>query len=153
MVTRDEDPDPTTPESGTTSGAPARRPILVVDDDPLTLAFVARALRLDGYSVVAASSGREALRALYGGTATPSLLLTDVAMPGMTGIELAARLRADRPGVPIVLMSGDPATREGAERRPDLVRAVLLKPFDVDELLAVVHEIVGGRTEPGRAGG
>jgi CheY-like chemotaxis protein len=64
-------------------------------------------------------------------------------MPGMSGIELAARVAADRPGVPIVLMSGSSSLIDMARDRPELVRGVLRKPFGVHDLIAVVEDTIG----------
>lgn len=123
--------------------ASGRRPILVVDDDAGVLALVIRTLRGRGYAVRGFPSGREALLAIYGPGSVPSLLLTDIDMPGMSGIELAARVAADRPSVPIVLMSGSSSFIDMARDRPELVRGVLRKPFAVDDLLAVIEETIG----------
>lgn len=120
-----------------------RRSILVVDNDPGVVGLVVRTLRGRGYPVRGFPGGREALLAIYGPGSTPSLLLTDIDMPGMTGIELAARVAADRPGVPIVLMSDDPALIDMARDRPELVRGVLRKPFGPDDLLAIVEDTIG----------
>jgi len=138
-------------ESAAASARPAagsdepsgRRPVLVVDDDPGVVALVVRTLRNRGYAVRGFPGGREALLAIYGPGSTPSLLLTDIDMPGMSGIELAARFAADRPGVPIVLMSGSPALIDMARDRPELVRGVLRKPFGPDDLVAVVGDAIG----------
>jgi CheY-like chemotaxis protein len=138
-------------ESAAASARPAshhdepsgRRPILAVDDDAGVLALVVRALRGRGYSVRGFPGGREALLAIYGPGSTPSLLLTDIDMPGMSGIELAARVAADRPGVPIVLMSGSSSLIDMARDRPELVRGVLRKPFGVHDLIAVVEDTIG----------
>ena len=130
------------PESGYDEPS-RRRPILVVDDDAGILALVVRTLRGRGYAVRGFPGGREALLAIYGPGPTPSLLLTDIDMPGMTGIELAARIAADRPGVPIVLMSGNPTLLDMARDRPEIVRGVLRKPFEVDDLVAVVEATAG----------
>jgi len=130
--------------AGTAAAARSRRRlILVVDDDQALLSLAIRSLRSHGHDVRGAASGREALLAIYGGGPSPALLLTDVEMPGMSGIELAARVAADRPGVAIALMSGNPALVETARDRPELVRAVLVKPFTVDELLGLVGRIIG----------
>jgi two-component system cell cycle response regulator CpdR len=130
--------------AGDTAGSGRLRathhPVLVVDDDPLIVALVTRLLRSHGAEVVGAAGGREALRTLYTHVPAPSVLLTDVDMAGMSGIELAARVTADRPAVVVVLMTGDPETRDEARRRPELVHAVLLKPFELDELLDVVDD-------------
>jgi CheY-like chemotaxis protein len=116
--------------------APAR--ILVVDDEPAVRRFVTDALRSSGYEVVAASSGRDALVSVYGESRTPTLLLTDIEMPGMSGVELAARVRADRPGIRVILMTGRETSAARARERAGLVEGVLLKPFGLAELLHAV---------------
>jgi CheY-like chemotaxis protein len=117
---------------------PAR--ILVVDDEPAVRRFVTEALRSSGYDVVGASTGREALAAVYGESRTPTLLLTDIEMPGMSGVELAARIRADRPRIRVILMTGREASAVRARERAGLVEGVLLKPFGLAELLHAVLE-------------
>jgi CheY-like chemotaxis protein len=128
------------PEATTASAEshlePAR--ILVVDDEPAVRRFVTEALRSSGYEVVGASTGREALVAVYGESRTPTLLLTDIEMPGMSGVELAARGRAYRPGFRVILMTGLEASAARARERAGLVEGVLLKPFGLAELLQAV---------------
>ena len=128
-------PDVTSPEDEARV-APAR--ILVVDDEPAVRRFVTDALRSSGYEVVAASSGRDALVSVYGERRTPELLLTDIEMPGMSGVELAARVRADRPGIRVILMTGLETSAALARERAGLVEGVLLKPFGLAELLHAV---------------
>jgi len=113
--------------------------ILVVDDDPVVLKLVARVLRRAGAAVTAVSSGREAIRAIADGEARPSILLSDIDMPGMNGIELAARIRSLRPDVVILLMTGNPDSAAAARAHPDQVVGVLLKPITVEDLLAEVR--------------
>ncbi len=110
--------------------------VLVVDDDPAVLHLVERVLRRAGAEVIAVESGRAALRAVADGVSKPSLLLTAIELPAMTGIELSARVRALRPGIQVVMMTGDPASAEAARDRPDLVGRVLVKPITAGELLA-----------------
>ena len=110
--------------------------VLVVDDDPAVLQLVERVLRRAGAEVIAVENGRAALRAVADGVSKPSLLLTAIELPAMTGIELAARVRALRPGIQVVMMTADPASAEAARDRPDLVGRVLVKPITADELLA-----------------
>jgi CheY-like chemotaxis protein len=123
-----------------------RRPILVVDDEPAVLALVVRALRARGHDVRAAASGRDALLAIHGGGLVPAVLVADVDMPGMSGIELAARVAADRPGVAIVLMSRNPAVLDMARDRPELVRGVVAKPPTADAVVGIVEALID---EPG----
>jgi CheY-like chemotaxis protein len=117
-----------------------RARILVVDDEPGVRRFVVEALRSSGYDVVGAGGGREALTALYAESDSPTLLLTDIEMPGMSGIELAARVRADRPAMRVILMTGREASAARARERAGLVEGVLLKPFGLAELLDAVLE-------------
>jgi len=124
------------PDSRAASTSAAAVAILVVDDDPTVLAMTSRLLRRAGVAVTALPSGRAAVRAIADGLARPTLLLTDIEMPEMSGIELAARVAALRPGVRIVMMTGDQASARAARDHPDLVARVLLKPFTSEELLA-----------------
>jgi CheY-like chemotaxis protein len=107
----------------------------VVDDDAAVLGFVAHVLRGAGAEVTAVTGGREALRAVADGTSKPQVLLTDIDMPVMTGIELAARIAALRPGIRIVMMTGDPASAALARERPEQVAMVLTKPVSIADLL------------------
>jgi CheY-like chemotaxis protein len=79
--------------------------VLVVDDDPLVAAGTAMMLEDLGHSALVATSAEEALRTLDRHPAV-DLVLTDHAMPGVTGLELAERLRAERPGLPVALATG-----------------------------------------------
>src|SRR5688572_33451366 len=87
---------------------PATLIVLVVRDEPVIRAYVARALTLAGMEVAVAATGREALRLVADGQIRPAVVVTDIEMPGMSGIELAARLLALRPAIRIVMMTGDP---------------------------------------------
>jgi len=117
--------------------------VLVVDDESAVRILVQSVLRTMGYEVTTASGGREALRAVYAESATPDLLVADIDMPGMTGIELAARLTVERPTVRVILMTGDAASAARARDRARFVVAVLLKPFTTSELREVVREAIG----------
>jgi len=120
------------------------RGVLVVDDEPAVRNVVQSVLRTAGYEVTSAAGGREALRAIYAASASPALLLTDIDMPGMTGIELAARVIAERPAVLVIFMTGDPeSARRARERAAAFVAAVLLKPFTTTELREVVRATIG----------
>ena len=125
---------------------------LVVDDQPEVRAHVARALTLAGIEVAVAANGRDAFRLVAEDRVRPAVVVTDIEMPGMTGIELAARLLALRPAIRIVMMTTDPDRAEAARRHPSIVDRVLMKPVRVEDLLSAVRpEPVTGRTvEPAR---
>jgi len=114
------------------SAAPEPSPslrVLVVDDDPQVLAPVAEMVRALGHEPVEAASGLDALRRIEEDPSI-SLVLTDHAMPEMTGSQFAEIVRTRRPGLRIVLMTGY------AEEIPQsgTIRAVIRKPFTADML-------------------
>jgi two-component system cell cycle sensor histidine kinase/response regulator CckA len=121
-------------------GAGARTVLVVVDDENIR-GLVQSALRVADYDVLTASDGREALRTVYGQSWTPALLLTDIELPGMGGVELAARLTAERPGMRVLLMTGRPDSVAPALDRA-LVSGVLLKPFTSDEVRSAVGRVL-----------
>jgi len=113
--------------------------VLVVDDEAVIRAYVARALTLAGCEVAVAASGRDALRLLAEGRIRPTVVVTDIEMPGMTGVELAARLLALRPTLRIVMMTGDQARAEAARGHPSIVDVVLVKPMRTEDLVRGVR--------------
>ena len=121
----------------------ARGTVLLVEDDPLVRLVAERVLRRAGWKVRAAESAEAALAHLdrYG---APDLLVTDVEMPGLDGVALARRARADWPGLPVVLASGYAAAAARDEVGGADV-AFLAKPYTRDELRAAVDGLVAGR--------
>ncbi len=115
--------------------------ILVVDDDRLVLDSTVELLEDLGHIVVSASSGREGLD-LFRREGRFDLVMTDQAMPQMTGVQFATLLREEAPGQPIVLASGYAEIPEGTSL--DLPR--LRKPFDQAALSRVVAEAVPGKS-------
>lgn len=113
--------------------------VLVVDDDALIRAWIARALERAGIEAVAAENGRKALRLVADGEVRPTVLLTDLEMPAMGGVELAARMHALRPGIRIVMMTGDVGRAASARERAPIVAAVLDKPILIADLIAAVR--------------
>ena len=115
------------------------RTILVVDDDPDIREVVSWMLEDEGYCVIGASNGREALAAVQ--RAAPDAILLDLNMPVMDGWTFARECRRAQlcDGVPIVVMSAghrlSDATKLGA-------REIITKPFDVDELLTTVASVL-----------
>jgi signal transduction histidine kinase/DNA-binding response OmpR family regulator len=85
---------------------PPSRTILLVEDEVELLDITKRMLVRRGYRILSAASADEALAHFQEHGPSIDLLLTDIAMPGMSGFELAIRLRAQRPGLPVVLVSG-----------------------------------------------
>ena len=123
----DDDPSPSAPRGrGETA--------LVVEDADAVRVLTGRILYAAGYQVISAESGTMALERLD----ACDVLVTDVVMPGMSGVELVVAARERRPGLPVIFVSGytGDATIAGSE---DPVTAFLAKPFDGDELLRAVR--------------
>ena len=116
--------------------------LLVVDDEPNLLRAVAACLKSEGYEVNTARSGREALMQLA--EAVPDLLVSDIRMPGMDGYQLARQLRGSPRTalVPIVFLTAKDETTDRIEGFRAGVDAYLTKPFEPEELIAVVDGIL-----------
>lgn len=116
------------------------RTILVVDDDPWVRVLARDVLAGEGYRVLEASDGQDAIRVAAEHPGPIHLLLTDVVMPGMSGRELAEQMAARRAGIRILYMSGYPG--DAAVHQGALVRgsAFLQKPFSPDGLTRKVRE-------------
>jgi two-component system cell cycle sensor histidine kinase/response regulator CckA len=119
--------------------------ILLVEDQPGLRRLAVQVLRGAGYDVTPAVDGQVALELLAAGDDPPDLLVTDVVMPRLGGVELAQRLAGTHPGVPVLFMTGyvDQTSREGLAGAD-----VLIKPFVVTELADRVREALdrAGRT-------
>lgn len=133
------------PLAGSGDAAPAGRPlarILLVDDDSLVRQAMTAALEMLGYEVRCAASGQEALALLDEDEQATriDLVISDLNMPDINGLELAGRIRGRRPGLTVVLTGGQrPASGEAGLRAAG-VSGWLSKPADLDELARVVSE-------------
>ncbi|AVH38132.1 response regulator [Pseudomonas monteilii] len=113
--------------------------ILIVDDEYLIADILGFALEDEGYLVEKASNGCKALEALK--EKRVQLVITDYMMPLLNGEELVRSMREDPAlsELPVILMSGAQAN----QGRPELFAAVFDKPFDMDCMIAKVHELLG----------
>ena len=112
-----------------------QRTVLVVDDEELLRQYVARVMANEGYRVLVAADGLEALALFENGASPIDLVITDVLMPVMDGVELASRL-ATRAAPPRVLFV------TGGHGLSDLPGPVLWKPFLPDDLRALVRGLL-----------
>jgi CheY-like chemotaxis protein len=117
--------------------------VLVVEDDDGVRRLATDMLRMQGYTVLDACNGEDALKCAEEHDGPIALLLTDVIMPGMNGRELAERLTATRPGLKVLFVSG--YTDDQVLRRDILGAEVafLQKPFTIDSLIRKVSETIG----------
>lgn len=117
--------------------------LLVVDDDPEIRSTLKKLLELSGHQVEIAASGREALLRLAEGGI--ELMITDIVMPDMDGLENLKTARANQPDLPIIAMSGGGSLKTENYLRLALAfgaRKVLQKPFDTQDLLKAVSELL-----------
>ena len=117
--------------------------ILVVDDEVSLRELLVRQLRNEGYQVLEAGYGMEALDVARNSPEPIHLVLSDIRMPGMRGTELARRLVAEHPEVRVVLMSAHPVDELTSVRDSRGVITVLSKPFDGQTMLALVNLVLG----------
>lgn len=115
--------------------------ILVADDTELILRMLRRILGVNGYDVITAGDGAEALEVLRANATVVRLALVDLNMPRLNGIEFCLALRGDPAiaRIPVVLLTG---ADEYTAREQAPVDGVVTKPFHIAELLAVVSQLV-----------
>lgn len=117
--------------------------VLVVDDEPSIRRFAARVLREEGFAVHEATDGAEALELIRDGRADVDVVLSDIVMPRVNGVDLLQSLSALRPELPVILMSGFGAAQL-AERGIASPCGVLGKPFSSEALVAEVRRCIRG---------
>lgn len=126
-----------------------RLTVMVVDDNAIFLEFVENLLERLGFATLSAPDGQQCLDTMA--KATVDLVLTDIFMPEMDGIELMRHISERHTQVPVVGMTGD----FGRVKRPYLramealgAKAVLAKPFTSDELISVLGQITDEKPAP-----
>jgi CheY-like chemotaxis protein len=129
-------------EDGAAAMAPTAGKVLLVEDDELLRDLVTEILEGAGYSVRAEASPDEALLAVRS-AGTIDLLLTDVVLPGMTGVELADRLRRTYPRLRVLFISGYTDAHLEARGQPESGFDLVRKPFSTSALTTKVAEILG----------
>jgi PAS domain S-box-containing protein len=126
----------------TVSPRRAKETVLVVEDEDLVLDVATRILRQQGYHVLAARSGAEALALIDGHKGIIHLLLTDVVMPGATGKEVARRVTELRPEIRVLYMSGYPESVIASQGVIEHGITLLSKPFRAADLLEHVRAVL-----------
>ncbi len=125
------------------SSDPAQvRRILIADDDPVILRLIQVNLELEGYQVLTANNGEEALATAL--AEHPDLVILDIMMPRLDGYQTCERLKEseDTRGIPVVFLSAKAQQTDIDKGRSYGVQDYLTKPFDPSELLDVVERLV-----------
>jgi CheY-like chemotaxis protein len=114
--------------------------ILLVEDEPLLRKFIKRALASQGFHVIDAQDGNAAIAAAVENGRQIQLLLTDLKLPGLSGREIADKLRTLFPGLPVIFMSGHSSESEVLKGMSTEAISFLQKPFQIDELLSQLRD-------------
>jgi CheY-like chemotaxis protein len=120
--------------------------ILLAEDDPVVNKHLTHSLRKAGFSVDSVCNGEEALIAF--GRHFYHMVVTDVLMPKIGGLELARRLRQLVPSLPVILISGSNAEESVLRQLPDDHIVYLQKPFSSSQLVVAINDLLSGITVP-----
>lgn len=124
---------------------PDRKRILVIDDDDFVRETICEVVESFDYNVTQARSGAEAIKALNG-DGLPDLVITDIIMPGKSGLEIITEIRKTFPAVKIIAISGGGGSKAGdilAMARDLGSDRVISKPIDIKELKEALTELTG----------
>lgn len=118
---------------------------LVVEDDAATRSLIERQLRRAGIDVLAMESGERVLKEAADRYTSFDVVILDIHLPGMSGLELASLIQARRPDQPIIVITGDPDPRLAREALSSGPVTYLLKPFEMAQLLGAVERAKAAR--------
>jgi DNA-binding response OmpR family regulator len=118
--------------------------ILVVDDETDVVLIIKTALQAEGFDVVSATNGPDALDEAR--ETTPDLVVLDVMMPGMTGFDVLRELKANEKTakVPVIMLTGVSDRKKIQEALSSGIEYYVVKPFDFDDLLAKIRQALEG---------
>ncbi len=116
--------------------------LLLVDDEQEFVSTLAERLSLRGIDTAMASDGEEALQRIE--EFQPDVVVLDLMMPGMSGVEVLHRIKRDHPQMRVLLLTGHGSTREGIEGMRLGADDYLMKPINIDELIEKVRMALKG---------
>ncbi len=114
--------------------------VLLVDDEAEFIGTLAERLELRGIVARVAHDGEAALKAVA--ESEPHVMVLDVMMPGLKGLDVLQRVKEEHPAVQVVLLTGQGKTRDGIDGMRFGAYAYLMKPLDLEELIRTLHEAV-----------
>ena len=118
--------------------------ILFVDDETALVTLIVRGLGRLGYRITGCSDPRQALETFRAEPASFDAVITDLAMPAMSGFELSRQIRALRQDIPILLMSGFVSAQDEADSRNSAIHEIVLKPITLGKLGDALERLFGG---------
>lgn len=117
--------------------------ILMVDDELELISATAERLALRGFEVETATSGREALRRIV--ESTFSILLVDVKMPGMSGLDVLEEVKRSQPDLPVVLFTGHGSLAAAEMGLKHGAVDYILKPVNIDSMIETINKAISGK--------
>ena len=120
--------------------------VLIVEDDPAIVRFLDRGLAAHGHQSVRADNGHDGV--IMAADESVDFVLLDIMLPGMDGQEVLRRIRARRPGVPVLMLTARGEVRDKVSALDGGADDYLTKPFDLDELLARMRALVRRADQP-----
>jgi PAS domain S-box-containing protein len=124
---------------------PTQLQILVIDDEPLVRRLLRQALENRGHSVTEAGNGQEGVRCFR--EKDIDLVITDHGMPVMNGLEAAFRIKKQKPGTPVLLITGWQTQTDSIFQKPSSIDEFISKPFDLEKIFALVEKY-GRKVKP-----
>ena len=114
--------------------------VLLVDDEKEFVTTLAERLELRGFQVLIATDGEEALK--FFDTDLPQVVVLDLMMPGLSGMEVLKRMKAIDFKIPVILLTGHGATKDGIRGMQLGALDYLMKPIDINELISKLNDAV-----------
>ena len=125
-----------------------KKSILVIDDDEVVLNSIAEALRLEGYKIDTAETGKEAIR--KGNLRFYNLILIDIRLPDMEGTELLKAMKETTPKMVKIIVTGYPSLQNAIESLNKGADGYVIKPIDIPKLLTTVKDHLQKQEEAGK---
>ena len=120
--------------------------VLIVEDDPAIVRFLERGLAAHGHQAVSADNGQDGVQ--MAADEVVDFVLLDIMLPGMDGQEVLRRIRARRPGMPVLMLTARDEVRDKVSALDGGADDYLTKPFDLEELLARMRALVRRADQP-----
>jgi DNA-binding response OmpR family regulator len=111
--------------------------VLVIDDEPRLLQVIESFLSIEGFEVICSQSAEDGLRLVA--DRTPDIVVIDINMPGMDGLEVCRRIKSHAPGLPVLIFSGRGSWSDGERSRLAGAGDFVEKPFNLRELAALIR--------------
>ena len=117
--------------------------VLLVDDEEEFVTTLSERLSLRGIETEAAYNGEDALVKMN--QRTPDVIILDVMMPGLSGLDVLRQTKETLPDIPVILLTGRGSTREGIDGMRQGAFDYLMKPIDIEDLIKKMNEAVKGK--------